>query len=63
VKIFGLWWQFDCKLLTNIDEIVKISAHYTEFAMGAALVLQSLFVWSLHFETGFIYFKDGVPIN
>jgi hypothetical protein len=48
-------------LFTNIDEIVKISARYTEFAMGAALVLQSLFVWSLHFETGFIYFKGWCP--
>ncbi len=35
-----------------------------EFAAGATLILQSLFVWSfLHAGNGFIYFKGWYPFK
>jgi hypothetical protein len=48
-----------------MDEVVKIGVHYLyiEFVFGAELMLQSLFVSSLHAETGVIHFKGWCPLK
>ncbi len=43
--------------------MAELAQTYTEFAVGAVLILQSKFVWSLNGETDFIYFKEWCPFK
>jgi hypothetical protein len=42
---------------------LKLAHHYMEFAADTSLLPESLFVWSLHAEIGFIYFKGWCPFK
>ncbi len=41
----------------------KLAHRYTEFAAAATLILQSIFVLSLHAETSLSASKDAIPLH
>jgi hypothetical protein len=58
---FNQYVAVTANTLTGTDEIIKISAAPQGICGGRYISSLRLCVWSLHAETGFIYFKGLCP--